>query len=152
MTKYNTNLAAEFYVLSMLHRLGADASLTLGNKKAVDIIVLNENGTITTIDVKGLAGSYDWPADNIHLLQDAHHFYVLVSFEGKIADPLSIPSIWIIPSTELAQFFHKFKTRTDVSRSVLKDKGKPFLHAWDLIIGQKTTNQHIQADADKSRR
>ena len=51
MTKYNTNLAAEFYVLSMLHRLGADAALTLGNKKAIDIIVANEGGTIT-IDVK----------------------------------------------------------------------------------------------------
>jgi hypothetical protein len=38
MTTYNTNLAAEFYVLSLLHRLGADAALTLGNKKAVDII------------------------------------------------------------------------------------------------------------------
>jgi hypothetical protein len=24
VTRYNTNLAAEFYVLSMLHRLGAD--------------------------------------------------------------------------------------------------------------------------------
>jgi hypothetical protein len=32
MTKYNTNLAAEFYVLSMLHRFGEDAALTLGNK------------------------------------------------------------------------------------------------------------------------
>ena len=54
MTKYNTNLASEFYVLSMLHRLGANAALTLGNKKAVDIIVANENGSTTTIDVKGL--------------------------------------------------------------------------------------------------
>jgi hypothetical protein len=44
MTTYNTNLAAEFYVLSMLHRLGADAALTLGNKKAVDIIVVKANG------------------------------------------------------------------------------------------------------------
>ena len=33
---YNTNLAAEFYVLSALHRLGAEATLTLGNKKAVE--------------------------------------------------------------------------------------------------------------------
>ena len=37
MSSYNTNLAAEFYVLSMLHRLGADAALTLGNKKGVDM-------------------------------------------------------------------------------------------------------------------
>jgi hypothetical protein len=36
---YNTNLASEFYVLSMLYRLGFDANLTLGNKKSVDIAV-----------------------------------------------------------------------------------------------------------------
>lgn len=41
---YNTNLAAEFYVLSMLHRWGADAVLTLGNKKAVDILVTRAAG------------------------------------------------------------------------------------------------------------
>ena len=63
MTKYNTNLAAEFYVLSMLHRLGAEAALTLGNKKAVDIVVANENMSITTIDVKGLEKRYDWPSE-----------------------------------------------------------------------------------------
>jgi len=137
MPKYNTNLAAEFYVLSMLHRLGADAALTLGNKKAVDIIVVNENGTTITIDVKGLAGSYDWPADNIHSLQNPQHFYVLVSFEGKITDPQSIPSTWIIPSTEIDQFIHQFKTRKDVLRREVKDKGKQFLNAWSLIIGEK---------------
>ena len=138
MTKYNTNLAAEFYVLSMLHRLGADAALTLGNKKAVDIIVANEDGTLTTIDVKGLAGTYDWPADNVHL-EDPRHFYVLVSFEGKIKDPQSVPSAWIIPSTEIKPFLHSFKTRRDVLRSVVKREGKQFLHAWHLITREKDT-------------
>ena len=42
MSGYNTNLAAEFHVLSMLHRLGADATLTLGNKKGVDIVVVRD--------------------------------------------------------------------------------------------------------------
>ena len=139
MTKYNTNLAAEFYVLSMLHRLGADAALTLGNKKAVDIIVANESKTITTIDVKGLAGRYDWPADNIHLLQDTQHFYVLVSFEGKITDPLTPPAAWIIPANELAQFIRKYKTRSVISHADMKAKGQNFLHAWTLIIGQKAS-------------
>ena len=41
MTTYNTNLAAEFYVLSMLHRLGVFAAVTLGNKKAIDITLLH---------------------------------------------------------------------------------------------------------------
>ena len=139
MTIYNTNLAAEFYVLSMLHRLGADAALTLGNKKAVDIIVANENRTITTIDVKGLEGRYDWPADNIRLLQDTQHFYVLVSFEGKITDPLSLPSAWIIPANELAQFVRKYKTRTVIARAYVKAKGQKYLQAWSLIIGQKAS-------------
>ena len=137
MTKYNTNLAAEFYVLSMLHRLGADAALTLGNKKAVDIIVAHENGKMITIDVKGLAGRYDWPADNVHSLKDAQHFYVLVSFEGKITDPYSPPSAWIIPGDKLGQFMHKFKTRTTISRAAVKAKGGNFLHIWKPIIGKK---------------
>jgi hypothetical protein len=135
MTTYNTNLAAEFYVLSMLHRLGADAALTLGNKKAVDIMVISENKAIITIDVKGLAGAYDWPADNIHKFVDAQHFYVLVSFEGKITDPLLPPSAWIIPANELSQFIRKYNTRTVVSRADVKAKGQHFLHKWSLIIG-----------------
>ena len=137
MTRYNTNLAAEFYVLSMLYRLGADASLTLGNKKAVDIIVVKD-GTITTVDVKGLAGPYDWPADNIRVLAGTGHFYVLVSFDGQITDPSCQPSIWIIPANELSQFIRKYRTRTVISRATVKSKGKNFLHAWSLIVGEKT--------------
>jgi len=134
MTKYNTNLASEFFVLSMLYRLGVDAALTLGNKKAVDIIVANANKTTSTIDVKGLVGRYDWPADNIHSLDNPQHFYVFVSFEGNITDPLSLPSVWIIPSNELAKFIRKYRTRTVISRADIKTKGQQFLHAWHLII------------------
>lgn len=62
---YNTNLAAEFYVLSVLHRLGAHATLTLGNKKSVDIAIVTGKGRALTVDVKGVAGPHDWPADNL---------------------------------------------------------------------------------------
>jgi hypothetical protein len=130
MTIYNTNLAAEFFVLSMLHRLGVDATLTLGNKKAVDIIVANITGTVTTIDVKGLAGRYDWPADNINIKVTRQHFYVLVSFEGKINDPLSLPSAWIIPAIEMAPFIKQFRNRKVVSRALVKSGGEKYLHAW----------------------
>lgn len=37
MTRYNTNLAAEFCVLSALYRFGIDTSLTLTNKKSVSV-------------------------------------------------------------------------------------------------------------------
>ncbi|OGO25727.1 MAG: hypothetical protein A2136_05000 [Chloroflexi bacterium RBG_16_54_11] len=134
MTKYNTNLASEFYVLSMLHRLGADAALTLGNKKAVDIIVANEDGTTTTIDVKGLEKHYDWPFDETKLIQNERHFYILVCFEGKITDPRIAPSVWVIPGNELAQYIHKYKTRDVITRAYVLAKGQQYLHAWLLIV------------------
>ena len=77
MTTYNTNLAAEFYVLSLLHRLGAEANLTLGNKKAVDIVVVGDAGDTITVDVKGLAGKTSWPVDNVKELREKH-FIILV--------------------------------------------------------------------------
>lgn len=85
--KYNTNLASEFYVLSCLHCLDIDASLTLGNKKSVDIIVIKENGNLITINVKGLAAKHEWPADNIASSNPDNHFIVLVRYENQINDP-----------------------------------------------------------------
>ena len=67
---YNTNLAAEFWVLSALYRLGIDAQLTLGNKKSVDIIILRKSLKMFTVDVKGLAGRHYWPADNIKVFDN----------------------------------------------------------------------------------
>jgi hypothetical protein len=54
MSPYATNLAAELYDLSMLYGLGTDASLTLGNKKAVEIVVASTPGRTVTIAVKGV--------------------------------------------------------------------------------------------------
>ncbi len=139
MTKYNTNLASEFYVLSMLHRLSADAALTLGNKKAVDIIVANEDGTTTTIDVKGLEKRYDWPFDDVKLVDKANHFYVLVCFDGKITDPCSSPAVWIIPALELSQFIRKYRTRTVVSRAYVIAKGQKYFQAWFQITNPENT-------------
>lgn len=79
---YNTNLAAEFYVLSTLHRLGADANLTLGNKKSVDIAVVRGAGDAITLDVKGLAGKTSWPVDNIREA-NPRHFIVLCAFLAR---------------------------------------------------------------------
>ena len=44
----NTNLASEFLVLSILHRIGVNAVVTLSNKKAVDLVI-----EFLTIDING---------------------------------------------------------------------------------------------------
>jgi len=130
---YNTNLAAEFWVLSALYRFGVEAHLTLGNKKSIDILIVRNSRTICTVDVKGLADRYDWPADNIKVLNNPNHFYIFLSFEGKISDPLASPSVWIIPSNQLEPFIKPYKTRVVVSRALVKRDGSKFKNAWQYF-------------------
>lgn len=51
----NTNLASEFYVMSLLHRLGLEPILTVANKKSIDIFIQKEDSTYYSIDVKSVA-------------------------------------------------------------------------------------------------
>lgn len=93
---YNTNLASEFFVLSMLYRLGLDASLTLGNKKSVDISVVLGPGRAVTIDVKAVKGKMDWLMGNVPDTAKANHFVVLVSYDGHFDDARHSPRCWIL--------------------------------------------------------
>ncbi len=131
--KYNTNLASEFYVLSVLHRLGADTTLTLGNKKSVDIAVVKSAGNTVTLDVKGLAGTTSWPVDNVKQSKRGH-FLVFVCYGGKIDDPKVLPEVWIVPSQSLEGFVYVSpKGRRVVPRSYLRRDGEKFKGAWGLL-------------------
>jgi len=50
--KYFLGLAGEYAVCSELAKRNIQANLTLGNKKSIDIILVDENNTATTIEVK----------------------------------------------------------------------------------------------------
>ena len=134
MTTYNTNLASEFYVLSMLHRLGCDASLTLGNKKSVDIVLVREAGDVATIDVKGLAGKTSWPVDNVKKKTDGH-FLVFVSFLGRIGDHAMAPEVYVVPSKRLGPLvYHSPNGKRQVLQlSRMRKDGKKFRDAWHLL-------------------
>ena len=139
MGRYDTNLAAEFYVLSCLHRIGLTANLTLGNKKGVDVVVARDAGDAVTVEVKGVAKKYDWPANNLVTQKPNQHFVALVSFEGHITDSdMPAPRVWIVPFPEVEQFKKTFKGgRIDVSRSKLLSEGGQFENAWHLIEGRR---------------
>ena len=100
---YNTNLSAEFYVLSMLFRQGFNATLTLGNKKSVDIFVALRSGKTITIDVKGLSGKTSWPVDNLKRSKKGH-FIVFVCFKDDIENPELVPDVFIIPSKNVRKY------------------------------------------------
>ena len=134
MTTYNTNLASEFYVLSMLHRFGCDASLTLGNKKSVDIVVVRQAGDVITIDVKGLAGRTSWPVDNVKK-KAPDHYLVFVSFLGKIADHTVLPEVYVVPSKRLAPLVYHSPNggRQVLQLSRMRKDGTEFQDAWHLL-------------------
>jgi hypothetical protein len=101
---YNTNLAAEFHMMSLLHRAGLNAYLSMGNKKGVDILIQKEDGSIQIIEVKGVAAKMDWMIGNNGTMPKAPNlFFALVSYNGRIGDLELSPDFWLIPSTILAK-------------------------------------------------
>lgn len=143
---YNTNLASEFYVMSMLHRKKINAMLTLGNKKSVDILI-EKNGKVITLDVKGLLEKNSaFPIENV--IPKENHFIVFVSFKNIENHEIS-PECYIVPSLELYKespnlkehnpkwdtlvYINQKKNRKVVNLSrlrILKDK---YQNNWDLL-------------------
>ena len=100
--RYNTNLAAEYYALSMLYRYGADATLTLVNKKSVDIVAARAHLALDRR--KGLAGKTIWALDNFSK-PTKNHYIALVSFLGRIGDCDIAPEFTSCPQTMLSGSF-----------------------------------------------
>lgn len=101
---YNTNLASEYLIMSILCRTGKDAYLSLGNKKGVDIIVKTNLGAICIVEVKGVNKRNDWLISNSGTFNTGPNLiYALVCYNGKIHDLHSTPDFWFIPSLKLAE-------------------------------------------------
>jgi len=140
---HNTNLAAEFYVLSILYRLGINAHLTLGNKKFVDLVVEKEDKVIT-IDVKGLKDTSCFPIDNWNK-KNENHFLIFVSFLKRIDDPNIIPDVFILPSLELENRHKELEgksiiyknpkgNRVVVEYNRLKKLGAKYKNKWEYFL------------------
>lgn len=118
----------------MLYRLGFEASLTLGNKKSVDIMVALESGDTVTIDVKGLAGKTGWPVDNVRK-REKKHFLIFVCFKGKIQDCTVPPEVYVVPSMKLPPLVYHAPggTRKVITLSKMRKEGGKFCDAWNLL-------------------
>lgn len=101
---YNTNLASEYYIVSILCRTAKDAYLSLGNKKGVDIIVKTKLGAMCIVEVKGVNKRNDWLISNSGRFETAPNLiYALVCYHGKIEDVNSVPDFWFVPSLKLSE-------------------------------------------------
>jgi hypothetical protein len=125
-------LAAKFYVLSVLHRLGAEASLTHAQPDNVDIAAVRQSGEAFTIDVKTLLGTSQWLIERFKARK--HHFMVFVCFERDWREPHLNPEIFIWSSESLSDFITSEKATT-VSLDVVASK-LDAMSAWEEFSAQ----------------
>lgn len=133
MSKINTNLASEYFVASQLFRLGYDVTITLGNTKEIDLILINKKGKLISIDVKGLKNTTNFP---MKVKRDKKtHFFVLVSYKNKIGDLSKRPVCFIVPSREAKKLLRTWSGRLDMTGipySLVKDN-KKYKDNWNLL-------------------
>lgn len=94
-------LASKFYVLSVLHRLGADATLTFTQSDNVDITIVQESGRALTVDVKTLTGPMEWAVADFKAR--ASHYLTFVWYPNA-KDPTVQPDVYIVASERLKLF------------------------------------------------
>jgi hypothetical protein len=99
--------AAKFFVLSVLHRLGLEATLTFTQNDNVDITIVQESGRALTVDVKTLIGAREW---HIAPFRARDHHYVVFVWYPATTDLRVQPTSYIVASERL----HKLLARRNV--------------------------------------
>lgn len=125
-------LAAKFYVLSVLHRLGAEANITFAQPDNVDITVVRKSGETFTIDVKMLLGTSQWRVEQFRARK--HHYVVFIQYQGQWRDPKLVPTVYIWSSERLKAFITRVKKST-VSVEDVALKLDP-ASAWQQFVPQ----------------
>jgi len=102
-------LAARFFVLSVLHRLGLEATLTFSQDDDVDITIVQESGRAITVDVKTLTGSRAWEVAPFHARD--HHYLVFVWYPST-TEPRVEPAAYIVASERLRTLLDRRKVQS----------------------------------------
>jgi hypothetical protein len=126
-------LAAKFHVLSVLHRFGAEANLSLTQPDNVDITMLGRGGQTVTIDVKTLHETQSWVVGQFSARK--HHYLVFVEFVSADIDPASAPRAYVVASEDLRRFLSRRKL-AEVSVTLLSDELSA-REAWQLIVAER---------------
>lgn len=125
--KTNTGIASEFLVAGELARRGHNVTMTLGNTKAIDLLI-EKDGKLIPVQVKGIQRkkSICW---NISLskIKGQSIIYVLVNLN---ADTFDHPEYFVLTEKEVSKHFKPTKSGRDyLDYNLAKDLG--FQDKWD---------------------
>jgi hypothetical protein len=127
-------LAAKFHVLSVLHRLGVEANLSLAQPDNVDIAIIGKAGLAITIDVKTVGeGTREWLVEPFSARK--HHYVVVVEFSSRKGSAVAHPHAYVVASEALQKLVSRRKLKT-ISLDVLSGE-LAALEAWQLITSEQ---------------
>ena len=133
---YNTGIASEYLVLSLIYRQGFEAYISLGNKKSIDIRVVKSELETLSIDVKSVRGYSSLVVNNV--ITAPNHFIIFVVYNNNFEDVKTHPDIFIVPSIELSTITETYEKE----KRVLKGKLKSYKDRWDYISKGKQDNDY----------
>jgi hypothetical protein len=128
------DLAAKHFVLSVLHRLGAAASLTEG-PESVDITLVRRPGDVVTIDVKAAAAFRSWTLGEFS--SQAGHYVVFVKFPKASKRPSATPEIYIAASKTVEAFARSHRGLLQLGKFI--DSAADAHEAWDRLVPRRHT-------------
>lgn len=124
------DLAAKFHVLSVLYSLGANATVSVGSERDVDITVVRRPGEVLTVDVKAVASPRSWSVREF--AANKSHFVVFVLFgRSKAATRPKVES-YVWPSRELQSWGSEREGIIDVQDLVRASAAAK--DAWELLV------------------
>jgi len=118
---------------SILHRLGAEASLTNAYRENVDITVVHAPGRVLTIEVKTIVGSSKWRVQPFSSRK--HHYVAFVVYARKaMIDPSAAPDVLIVPSAQLKAVVERLRLTTVDVQNLAKELG--ISNSWQQLIAE----------------
>jgi hypothetical protein len=94
-----TGMAGEFHAMEILHRLGHQPALTLGNAKTIDILSRAPSGKIYEISVKAIRGGGKWGIGKSKYTGSENLVFILFLYKN-FSDITTMPDVWVVPAIE----------------------------------------------------
>ena len=138
---YNTGIASEYYIASLLFRQGYEAYISSGNMKSVDIRVI-KNSKAISIDVKAVQGYSSLIVNNV--TEQPDHFIVFVIYNDKFDDVTTIPEVFVVPSDKIKDLAKVYGDQKRIFKSKLteyKNNWQCLFEASNIIHNEQSINQ-----------
>ena len=127
---FNTGIASEYLVLSMLYRLNYEAYITMGDKKSVDIWIMRDDKTAVSIDVKSVREYDSIPVGNVEAKDNHYVIFVIYNKKFEIEGTPTLPDFYIVPSSYVVEKRKKFKSN---HVDIFKKDIEGYKNRWELL-------------------